>query len=414
MKALALFCGAALTAAPLYAELPRAPELLKFQGLDQVSGVMLAPGGSLFASDPARRTVGQFTSAGMAVSSFSGVQDSRVPVPGGLDSMASGDLVLAQKDPCLVAVYRPDGSLRFTAGAKPSPDTMAGDPTTCEYLHQPSDAAVGPDGRIYVADTGHHRVAVFSGVDGSFLGAWGSHGYAGEARFSFPMGIAVSGGRVYVADAGNARVMVYDLEGAFVRQIGGRGIGPEGFDSPFDVAVDGAGRLWVADNGLQKVVVFDKEAAFLKAYGLPGDGAYFEDPQSLYAATNGDVLLGDGYSGDVFVFRTGVSFAREAIAPKGPEGVPAAGGLAQTRLAFGPVPVRAGHPLLLQLPFNADQIHWELLSLDMRRAGQGESRHSAVATAETAGLASGVYFLRTKVRVGSQSRLETQKVIVTR
>jgi DNA-binding beta-propeller fold protein YncE len=406
-----LFLSAAVLASPLLADLPRGATVYQFDAVEGVSGV-LAHGSSILVSDQERQVVSEFEASGASLGELAVVGDDRVPYPAGMDVDAQGRVVLAQKDPCQVVVYDAAGSPAMIVGAKPERNP-GGDPATAPYLDQPTDVAVGPDGRIYVADTAHNRIAIFSGEDGRYLGAWGTLGYSGEYELAQPMGVAVAGGKVYVADAGNARVMIYDLDGTFIAQLGQRGVDTEGFDSPFDVAVDGAGNIWVADNGLQKLLVFDPEHQLLKAYGLPGDALAFEDLSSLYTAADGTVYLGDGYSGRVFAFETGVAYTR-VFDPKAPPVASNVTSLVDARVAFGPVPLRAGAPLILQLPFNADRIQWEVLGLDMRTVARGDERNSALASADTAGMASGVYLVRTRVQVGSDSRQEIQKIIVTR
>ena len=55
-------------------------------------------------------------------------------------------------------------------------------------------------------------------------------------------------GSVYVADTGNFRVQVFTPAGGFVRSIGEFGNGPGQFTWPFDLAVDADGNVYVADD----------------------------------------------------------------------------------------------------------------------------------------------------------------------
>ena len=93
----------------------------------------------------------------------------------------------------------------------------------------PGGVAVDKAGNVYVADTWNHRVQKFD-PSGKFLLAWGSFinlsdaASAGDndknSKFFGPRGIAVGpDGNVYVTDTGNKRVSIFTPEGKFVREI---------------------------------------------------------------------------------------------------------------------------------------------------------------------------------------------------
>ena len=71
-----------------------------------------------------------------------------------------------------------------------------------------------------------------------------------RAEFRFVQGSLTVGpdGSVYVADTGNFRVQVFTPAGRFVRSIGEFGNGPGQFTWPFDLAVDADGNVFVADD----------------------------------------------------------------------------------------------------------------------------------------------------------------------
>src|SRR5579862_4018511 len=76
----------------------------------------------------------------------------------------------------------------------------------------PGCLAVGSDEKIYVADSGNHRIQIYS-CEGRFLGGWGSLG-AGPGEFRDPTGVAVGPkDEVYVTDSGNDRVQVFNSQG---------------------------------------------------------------------------------------------------------------------------------------------------------------------------------------------------------
>lgn len=123
----------------------------------------------------------------------------------------------------------------------------------------PVQAAVGPEGRLYVLDAGNFRVQVFN-ADGSFMRRFGQAGN-GLGQFSRPRGLAVdSDGTCYVSDAGFANLQVFDPLGRLLLPLGLRDLdgGPGRFVLPGGVAVDETGRVFVVDQYLRKVEVLKR------------------------------------------------------------------------------------------------------------------------------------------------------------
>ena len=96
-------------------------------------------------------------------------------------------------------------------------------------FRQPEAVAVGPSGRVFVADQFSHLVQVFS-ASGTYEGQWGSAG-AGPGQFGAVGGLAVDRhGDVYLVDATNDRVEKFTADGGFIASWGGRGKGAGQFD----------------------------------------------------------------------------------------------------------------------------------------------------------------------------------------
>ena len=174
--------------------------------------------------------------------------------------------------------------------------TTTGVPGSQGLFYGPRGVALGPDGELYVADTGNKRVQVFD-QDGLFLrefGGWGS----GPGQLDEPVGIAVSAdGTVAVADTWNRRVQLFDLQGLALRQWQ---IPSWDADHPDDkpfVAWDGAQRLVVADPLQRRVLIFGADGGYRLSLSAAA-GANLTFPQGVLVV--GDTLyVTDAHAGEV-------------------------------------------------------------------------------------------------------------------
>lgn len=141
-----------------------------------------------------------------------------------------------------------------------------------ELVGRPFGVAVDSADNVYVTDQSGHRVVVLK-PDATLLRAFGL-----EEDLIRPSGIAVDSRnkRVYVADPARAdstehRVLTWDLEGHFLRSLGGmRGTEQGQFNFPTFVAVDAEGVLAVSDSMNFRLQFFGLEGQFLRAYGQNG------------------------------------------------------------------------------------------------------------------------------------------------
>src|SRR5438874_2048889 len=136
--------------------------------------------------------------------------------------------------------------------------------------------AIGPAGDLDVADESQ-RVSVVSPA-GRVLRRWGGHG-PGPGQFSFVdydaadpsqlnASIAVGpDGTVYVADTGDTRVEVFSPTGAFIRQFGAFGLKDGQFLQLGDLSVDSEGNVFVSDWQAQTLSKFSPTGRFRWSIG---------------------------------------------------------------------------------------------------------------------------------------------------
>jgi DNA-binding beta-propeller fold protein YncE len=138
-------------------------------------------------------------------------------------------------------------------------------------VDQPSDIAVGPQGRIYLVDGVNNRIVV-TNADGTQQFTFGRSG-AGAGELQHPMGIDISKkGQVFVADTGNHRIQVFDPQGRFLHMFPVKTAPGEKPAAPVDVlALDRNSYLYVADKDNHKIKVHKQEGAFVFEWGGFGE-----------------------------------------------------------------------------------------------------------------------------------------------
>jgi len=136
---------------------------------------------------------------------------------------------------------------------------------------QPSDIAIGPGGDIYVVDGVNNRIIVLNS-SGKRKFEFGQKG-TGKGEFKYPLGIDISDdGKVFIADTGNHRIQVFNLMGDFIDMFKVKS-GPEEKPSdPVDVLASGLKKyVYISDNDNHKIRVYNQNGTFEFEWGNFGE-----------------------------------------------------------------------------------------------------------------------------------------------
>jgi outer membrane protein assembly factor BamB len=166
-------------------------------------------------------------------------------------------------------------------------------------LAGPSTLTIAPDGRIWVADSGHAGFQILD-ADGAFLESWTG---TGDGQFGLvqsdgdPFGTVAFApdGSFYVLDPGARRILAFSASRTFVRSIGEPGRGPGQFREPIAIAADPAGNVAAWDPGRGDVQTFTPDGTLVATTRLKSTytGAYSSNSMAIDGDGNFYVLQFD-------------------------------------------------------------------------------------------------------------------------
>lgn len=226
---------------------------LRLEGeLKKPAGIALDGAGQVHVVDTTARRVVVFDALGLFLREIDGTKDWVRPTAVAVSR--AGDRVYVVDTGGVGSdshrVFRYDG-----AGRALGPLGRRGDAPG--EFNLPTDAAVAPDGSLWVLDAGNFRVQAFE-PDGRVRHHFGSAGTA-VGQFARPRGLAVDrDGLVYVSDASFCNLQVFQPDGTVLLAIGSRAVerdAPGRYLLPAKLAADETGRVYVVDQFLHKVEV---------------------------------------------------------------------------------------------------------------------------------------------------------------
>jgi sugar lactone lactonase YvrE len=238
-------------------------------------GVAVDAAGNVYVADSSNSLIRKITPAGV-VTTLAGTAGTigfadgpaataKFWSPSGVAVDAAGNVYVADTNNNRIRKITPAGVVSTLAGSSTGAWGFTNGTGSAASFYYPKDLVLDTAGNLYVADSGNNAIrkvtqgGVVSTVAGGGIGVVGStNGATASATFNAPRGVAVdAAGNVYVADTGNhlirkiaaGQVTTFagsTLSGFFGGFANGTGTASM-FDSPMDVAVDGAGNVYVSD-----------------------------------------------------------------------------------------------------------------------------------------------------------------------
>ena len=388
-----------------------------------------------------------------AAGTGSAVSASALSSPKGLTLDASGNLFVADSGNHRVLRYpRPVSQTGAIV-----PDLVLGQPdfasassalVSASTLKSPTGLAMSPDGSLFVADSGNHRVLEFAPGAPSNAAAIRVFGqpdfdtgtpspHPTAQSLNSPQGLCIDINMwLYVADSSDNRVVVYrapgdaPAAGAPAAVVIGQpgfdsatgGAGDTGLRTPWDVSVDGWGDILISDSGNNRVVQYPSVLALAEtgavATAVVGQADFYRtfanynsanlqatpeglfNPQGILVDRRDTLLVGDTGNGRVVHFLRTASMAHGvsalATAPLAPGGRASlyGSGLASSSESSNNTPVptsRAGREVVFDgaLPAPLFSVSPTEIDLQVPSAAPVGTVRYAVRASETAELLAG-------------------------
>jgi len=183
--------------------------------------------------------------------------------PAGLAVGPDGLLYVSNTGTSQIFAIAPNGTVTIVAGTGERGASGDGGPATSATFFAPASIRFAPDGSLHIVDMSNHRVrAIDHGGNVVTVAGDGAQGYSGDgasatrARLAFPADIAFApDGVMYIADSGNARVRAVARDGTITTVAG-----PDTLVRPIALAVDPAGTLYIADGGSHRILKLTRPA----------------------------------------------------------------------------------------------------------------------------------------------------------
>ena len=241
-----------------------------------VYGVATSQNGTIFVSDHVNHKIHVFSKERkhMRVFGQQGSGEGQLNSPLGLAVDSEGLVYLANHSNQCIEVLREDGTFVRQIGAG--------------QLNHPLNVTLN-NHLVYIADTWNNRISIYT-MQGQLVRHIGGYG-SGPGQFNYPSPVTFSpDGDMYVADFGSHRIQVLDANGQFKREFGKGEL-----SSPRDLVITADGDVLVADQGNYRVAVFDSCGNLVHNFKV-------NNPLGLAIDSDGDILVTDSDNNQVVIF----------------------------------------------------------------------------------------------------------------
>ena len=257
--------------------------------------------------------------------------------PFGVDFDRAGNLFLVELTGERVRRIGTDGMLTTIAGNGMKGSRGDGGLATAAQFNGMHNLAIGPDDKIYVADTWNNCVRAIDPRSGKItrVAGTGEKGFSGDggpatqAKFSgiYCASLNSAGDKLYLADLDNRRIRSVDLHTGIVNTVAGngeKGVPADGVIAseaplvdPRAVAVDKSNNVYVLERSGHALRVVDSRGKIWTRVGTGKAGATGDDGNARLATLNGPKHLCVDHHGNVIIADTENHVIRKYILGEG-------------------------------------------------------------------------------------------------
>ena len=237
-----------------------------------------------------------------------------------------------------------DGKLTHLAGTGKAGYSGDGGPATDAQLDSPHSIQVGPDGQLYICDTGNHVIRIVD-LQTGILTTFAGTGEPGPTPDGSPIsGTPLNGprsldfdpsGDLWLATREGNQIFRFDLAAGTIQLVAGTGEkGASGNGGPARLAelsgpkgltVDARGNIWISDTESHTLRMIDGGTGIIDIVagtGEPGDGpdgvaldCGMNRPHGVFVNPDGSILIGDSGAHRVRLLRRGTERPAGSLSP---------------------------------------------------------------------------------------------------